>query len=519
MALKRNLLRTQRHAPQDARTGRSHCTVPGRGRERGAFAIMFVPLLLLIFAVCGMALDASQMYNRKAELSGLAKAVALAAAQELNGTSEGITKARDEARKTAANYTYQYGLSIVWDETALQFSTTPARTGDWRSGSGISDASEFYFAKVDTSALESAVGTVRTFIMPMFSSDFTEMKVNDIAIAGRASINALPIAICAMSEDPGTERTNTGLADTELVEYGFRRGVSYDLMQLNPKATTPARFLINPAIAPGMSSVSFDSSTIGDFVCPGVMWTPRVQGGTIRVTELPTTSPLKLLHAQLNSRLDDYTGVCSPASAPPDANTMPYPYDKPAGAPWMSPAMGEQAAKTTTERGFLETVADIPPPGSILPGLSAGSYGPLWSFAKAVKFSSYTASGKSEPKSGYATFSTANWEQLYRAGLSANSTYPTAAGSTPYSPIGSSNPKTIKSPDTSRKEFSVALRRVLNIPLLSCTSVPSGGNATATVRGIGKFFMTVAATEDKLIAEFAGTTPEKSLTGTVELYP
>jgi hypothetical protein len=53
------------------------------------------------------------MYNRKAELSGLAKAVALAAANELNGTTDGITAAQQEARKTAESFTYQYGISIV----------------------------------------------------------------------------------------------------------------------------------------------------------------------------------------------------------------------------------------------------------------------------------------------------------------------------------------------------------------------------------------------------------------------
>lgn len=185
----------------------------------------------------------------------------------------------------------------------------------------------------------------------------------------------------------------------------------------------------------------------------------------------------------------------------------------------MTPTLGDEAARTTTERGWLETVADVPPPGSTLTDLTAGSYGPLWSFAKAVKYSSYTTSAGREPTSGYATFSTGDWAKLYKVGLSANNTYPTATNSTPYSPVGSSNPKTIKSPDTAHKDFALSQRRVLNIPLLSCATVPSGQNVKATVKGIGKFFMTVPATKDKLIAEFAGTTSEQFLTGRVELYP
>jgi hypothetical protein len=462
------------------------------------------------------------MYNRKVELAGLAKAVALAAAQELNGTSTGMAAAQLKAQQTAERFTYQYGLSVTWDNAALKFSTSPARTGDWRAAADISDASAYYFAKVDTTALSADIGTVRPFLMPIVSSSLSTVLISDTAVAGRASINLAPVAICAMSEAAATERTNPGLVDTELVEYGFRRGVNYDLMQLNPIATTPARFMVNPVSAPGMSSSSFASSAMGPFACTGTMWIPHVKGGEIHVTSLASTSPLDTVYAQLNSRLDDYTGgLCSPSSAPPDSNVKTYEYDKTgtAGATWMSPATGSRAATSTTERGKLETVADIPAPGSTLPGLTAGSYGPVWAYAKAVKFSSYTA-GSPEPSTGYATYSTSTGDlaKLYRAGISAPG-YPTASQSTPYNPVGVTNPATLATPNAARKDFITPLRRVLNIPLLSCGSVPSGSNVPATVKGIGKFFMTVPATKDSLIAEFAGTVPEDSLTGPAELYP
>jgi hypothetical protein len=47
--------------------------------------------------------------------------------------------------------------------------------------------------------------------------------------------------------------------------------------------------------------------------------------------------------------------------------------------------------------------------------------------------------------------------------------------------------------------------------------VPAGATATATVLGVGRFFMTVPATAAALNAEFAGATPAASLAGTVEL--
>lgn len=151
-------------------------------------------------------------------------------------------------------------------------------------------------------------------------------------------------------------------------------------------------------------------------------------------------------------------------------------------------------------------------------GLTAGSYGPVWSYAKAVKFSSYKLLGAPEPSTGYTTFSTADWAKLYKTGMSA-SNYPSGSLSTPYNPVGSTNPGTAAAPATARKDFAVPLRRVLNVLLLSCDAVPGGTNVTATVKGIGKFFMTVPATKDSLVAEFAGTTTEDLLAGPSELYP
>ncbi|MGZ3412223.1 MAG: hypothetical protein ACXU80_17945, partial [Xanthobacteraceae bacterium] len=300
-------------------------------------------------------------------------------------------------------------------------------------------------------------------------------------------------------------RSITGLTSTELVQYGFRRGVSYDLMQLNPNAETPARYLINPVLAPGASGPAFDASLIGQFVCTGSMWVSSVTGGAMHVSPLPGTSPLASLATQLNSRFDDYTGgSCSPNGAPPDYNVKQYAYDKVSGAVWMNPATGRSAALTTIARNKLETIADLPDPPA---GTAAGDYGPLWANAKAAKYAA------TEPAGGYATFATADWAKLYKSGPAASG-YPSGT-STPYKASIGSN---YAAPAATHVEISTDQRRILNVPLLSCP-VPSGANVQASVLAVGKFFMTVPATSDKLIAEFAGLAPTKSLTGNVELYP
>jgi hypothetical protein len=57
-------------------------------------------------------------------------------------------------------------------------------------------------------------------------------------------------------------------------------------------------------------------------------------------------------------------------------------------------------------------------------------------------------------------------------------------------------------------------RRVLNVALLAC---PVTANK-ATVKGIGRFFMTVRADSTHLYAEFAGLVEEQTLRTRVKLY-
>jgi hypothetical protein len=245
-------------------------------------------------------------------------------------------------------------------------------------------------------------------------------------------------------------------------------------------------------------------------MCTGAMWVPRLSGGAVRVSPLPSASPLADLYAQLNTRFDDFSATaCDAYGAPPDFNVKPYAYDVSGGAPWMSPSTGTAAATTTTSRSKLETIADLPAPPA---GTTAGSYGPLWAFAKAAKYPSYASLGSPEPAAGYATFSTGDWTNLYKLGPAASG-YPSS--SRPYAATSGVN---YRAPSAANLDISTLQRRVLNIPLLSCP-VPAGSNVPATVLGIGKFFMTVQATANTLIAEFAGALPEQSISSQVELYP
>jgi len=109
---------------------------------------------------------------------------------------------------------------------------------------------------------------------------------------------------------------------------------------------------------------------------------------------------------------------------------------------------------------------------------------------------------------------------LYTAGVSSPNYPKTYPYSTPYDPGVGIGGNTVASPASTRKEFATPSRRVLHVPLLSCsTGLPSSPNGSATLAGIGKFFMTVPASKDSLIGEFAGTAPMSSITGPVEVFP
>jgi hypothetical protein len=246
-------------------------------------------------------------------------------------------------------------------------------------------------------------------------------------------------------------------------------------------------------------------------MCSGSIWVPRLTGGAIRVTQLPAASPLASFYIPLNSRFDVYSGgPCAANGAPPDYNIKAYEYDRDNFVRWMNPIKGNRAALTVTSRGKRETAADLPTPPA-----SAGQYGPLWAFAKAAR--APTPLDAPEPANGYPTFSTTDWPTLNKSGPTASG-YPTATA-TPYLSTSSTSGN-YAGPSAAHLEISTLQRRVLNVPLLSCfPSAPSGANISAAVVGIGKFFMTVPATEDSLIAEFAGLLPERNLSGQVELYP
>lgn len=484
--------------PCQRRPSRPHRTAPPTHRQRGAFAVMMAVLVLVILAFCGLAIDLGRVLNRKVELQTAADAIALAAARELNGTATGVTSATSAATQLASGIFYSYAAaSVTWSNDAIRFGATPYGDTwlDATTAAQAANAPNMFYVRVDTSQLDPGHGEVPLSLLRVLPSIGSSAQIGSIATAGRSSINVMPLAICAMSPVPGEAR------GTELLEYGFRRGVSYDLMNLNPGGTAKgANYLINPMAPPGTTGASMTGKmeVIQPFVCTGKLAIPSLAGGNITVEP---DFPLGSLYNQLNSRFGSYTAPCTSTAAPQDTNIKEFAFST--EFPWMQDTSTQQSAKTATTASKRLTIADLPP-ADVDPATTPDKLGPLWVYAKAVKYSSYKP-GVAEPSGGYATFnaSDTDWATLYKPApkIKSGSSYPTPS---PYgvAPASTSSNK----------------RRILNIPLLRCP-VSGGSPATAEVLGIGKFFMTVKAQEKELHAEFTGVAPPTSLVGEVELYP
>lgn len=494
----RRSFRYARCAANGARPRRGDCG------QRGAVAVIFAGSLAVLIGFIGLALDLSRVYNRKAEMQGLANTIAIAAAKRLNGTAAGIDDARAAARDIVETSpykpSYNYTAAMAWSDTAIQFGQGPdGGIGGWLDSTAASAApGALMYVRVDTRRLNPEYGNVNLYFMPVLPSTPGSVDVGHVAVAGKSRLSVTPLGICAMSPTAAAQRSNPS-GNNELIEYGFRRGVSYDLMNLNSQGTARANFLIDPISKPGSGSAAsnFDLATVGPYVCTGTVALPKITGGSVSVQ---AGFPIGSLFNHLNSRFALYGGQCDPNAAPPDSNVKQYPA---ATLGWMNPKPTLQAAKPYSGNGILQTIADPVP--AIAPTQTL--IGPLWAYARAVPWSS---AGQTEPASGYTPFAAtqAIWNSLYNNGPTMSS-YPAGAASTPYFIGGAYGllPPTAYRPG-------IKNRRVLNIPLLAC---PVAGSV-ANVLAIGKFFMTVQADATTISAEFAGAASEAQLSGPVELY-
>lgn len=465
---------------------------PAIRKQDGVLTYLFALTLPVVLCMAGMALDLALLYQRRVQLQNLADSAALAAARSLNGTTAGVNAAALQASTIATEQKFA-GVRAQWSSDALTFSDDPDRPdADWLGLAAAAAApAQLRYARVDTTRLPDDRGTLsRTLSGVMGTAPLT---VAGRAVAGRSRLPVTPLAICAMGPASAT-RLNPG-GPAEWLHYGFRYGVAYNLLDLNPALDTAVDeyFLVDPIQPAGAAQAATQDQTadsvVAPYLCSGSVQLERVTGATLRLRRPAAFG----LSQQLNSRFDSYgAGAqgCTPAGAPPDTNIRQY---GGAAASWMTPAPAGASAAAAAQGAGLphNTVADrVNAPANT-------AYGPLWAYGPAKT-------------PGGASINRNQWPFLY----------PVAAGA---APAVSATYNTHAYAFASGPHFlapsrpGVAQRRVLNIPLLQCPA-PAGVLTQATVLAVARFFMVAQADGASVGAEFAGVLNERGLQGAVELY-
>ena len=450
-------------------------------KQGGTIAVLTALALPAMLGICGLALELAMAYERQAQMQQIADEAALTAAQRLDGTIPGVRAAMQDARYAVSNRRVR-GVSEFFplDESTVSFAAD--LSGNWLSYAAAQAApAGLRFVRVDLATQ----GGGYTALPPGFGillGAGASTTVNARATAGPNGMRMLPLAVCAASSTPVAARNNGG-GYLEKIEYGFRHGVGYNLLALNPAAGDGSGeyFLVDPVSPPGSAAQasSTSDSQLAPFMCAGKLAYPSLTGAL----NLRRGASFGLWQ-QLNSRFNIYGGsdACSPYSAPPDTNVREY---RGALASWMSssPPRASAASSTPAAGKPLLTVADGAP---ILPAIAPVQYGTLWVYGSAKKDSG-------------GNFATNSWAFLYPSSsalAAAASPWPGngANGTGPYASAASTAP--VGNPGRAR-------RRVLYVPLLACP-VAAGVNVNGTVLAVARFLLTAQASADEVPGEFGG---------------
>ncbi len=467
-----------------------------RRQQRGAVAIVFGLTLAVLLAMAGFVIDLGHLYIAKAELQNGADGAALAGAKELNESAAGIDAAVLNATKIAKQNRYDFSTELTLADANISFSGSP--DGPWSSASAArANPAGMTFIQVDTGSK-----VLPTYLMKVAGVDTVSTK--GVAVAGRFVVDVTPIGVCAI--DP-LNRTAAIPVSNELMELGFRRGITYNLPALGPLGASAVPILLNPVDSPPIACDPPHSSAnfTAPFVCQG---NSAIVGGSLQVYA-NTGYSAGVIEKALNSRFDEHGGgsKCDVATAPSDTNTRSYDRDIVSpGAPadWMNPDPIQQSISIDAATKKPLSWPANPP--------TAASFGVLWSYSRAVR-----ASGTAPNYTAGTNFNTSDWPTLYNAALSADisaSGYPTAAGIPPF-PVGTPPApyNQLLPPYFSQAPVhppGSRYRRLLNVVIVDCAGIGGGGMSCATlpVKGIGKFFLQARADltggTKKIYGEFAG---------------
>ncbi len=465
---------------------KTHDSLVGPRQQRGAVLILFGLSLVLLIGFAALVIDLGRTYVVRTELQNAADAAALAGAKQLDQTGAKVccdaNSAAAYAIAVAAQNNFMFSSPVTITAANLSVGSCPddscmvaiSSISSWTD----TQAARKTFLKVDIPS-----GGLATFFarVPTTAGSSGTLTTNTYgrAVAGRFVNDLTPIAVCAIKDASGMSRPKgEALSGTnELAQFGFRRGVSYNIFALGPLGSPSDTYLINPVdVYPNSCDPNNSSAnSTAPFICGGSSAVLSSTPGTVYGNAGISAGKIQ---AALNSRFNIYGGpsVCIPTDAPPDGNITKYGCTgggcaTPA-ANWMDPNQ--------------QTIA--------LSGIvSKNNYGVLWSYSRAVQ--AVTDGSTVGPG---APFTLADWAALY----------PATGGS----PVANASFPAVVSPYLAGSFTGGSVnvnRRVLNLAIANCPEVSGSGSCTVIpILGIGRFFMQVPAdfngSPKKLEVEFSG---------------
>ncbi|SFF92697.1 Putative Flp pilus-assembly TadE/G-like [Duganella sp. CF458] len=509
--------------------------IPKHYQQRGAVAVMSGLLLMLVLIpVSGLVLDLGHLYIVKTELQNMSDSAALAAAKDLDNSDAGLNKAVASGKALALKNRYDFGSTLTLQDANFRFAASP--DGPWYTlAQSLGNANGRTFVEVNTKdgGSSGTAQSINTWLMRIAGNNST--STFGAAVAGRFVNTVTPIGVCAI--DPTRRNASYDYGTfTELVEFGFRRGVSYNIFELGSLGGASSDpYQINPVNSPPntCSSANSSANVTAPFMCVGNSAVLPTGIGQVYTNTGMTSS----LDKALNSRFNDYSGgsQCDPASAPPDKNVKEYlPGSGNAPADWQDSGTTTQPTQQSISTSGTpklpqyslphEATASAPTkvwPSTVSTRVTTPTtypeYGAMWSYTPAVQSDGTTAITPAQANGTIGTNTIGTDKLMYgrKTGTTADyinaATYPTSIGagftSDHAAPYNQASGATFLAP---AGRPGVEDRRILNIVLIDCRSAPVGSASCGvmTAVGIGKFFMQKKAdfsgSPKKLDVEFTG---------------
>ena len=185
-----------------------------RRNQKGYVLFLMAAVAFVLCGACGLAFDVGRMYITKNELQAFADSAALAATLRLDGTDEGLTRARDEVTRMASLVKWNMGTQQPSSsETTVEF------------GLSINGAMPSAWFTTPPLATNMSYTRVRVSVnMPVYMvaavTGYTTYSVAAQATAGQVAMTGSPIGMFPFTP---IAHNNAG------PNYGLNKGVQYTL--------------------------------------------------------------------------------------------------------------------------------------------------------------------------------------------------------------------------------------------------------------------------------------------------